>query len=99
MQPPSPTTEISPMEFIDEKEFEERSDNINDADLIVWNIENENLLSIQRKLIGTGAKLIVGPRGTGKTHQMRIVYQHCVQHVDHINKPVAIFSSFGKYFY
>jgi hypothetical protein len=53
----------------------------------------------QKKLIGTGAKLIVGPRGTGKTHQMRLAYQQCLSNIKNVNKPIAIFSSFGKYFF
>lgn len=87
------------MEFEAEKEFEERSDNIDKSDLAIWNIENEHFLGIQRKLKGPGAKLLVGPRGTGKTHQMRIVYQECVEKAAAKTTPVCIFTSFGKYYY
>jgi hypothetical protein len=92
-------SELEDISFHDEKEFEERSDNIKDDDLSIWNIENDHFLNIQKKLIGAGAKLIGGPRGTGKTHQIRIVYQQCIMNVKTNNKPVAIFSSFGKYFF
>ena len=57
------------MIFLDKKEFEERSENIENSGLVIWNIENVHFLNIQRKLAGTGAKLLVGLRGTGKTHQ------------------------------
>jgi len=87
------------MELTDEKEFEERSDNIEDSDLAIWNIENDHFSNIQKKLKGAGAKLLVGPRGTGKTHQMRIVYRDCVVHSKLNSKPVCIFTSFGKYYY
>lgn len=84
---------------MDEKEFEERSDNIENSDLELWNIENNHFHTIQRKLKGSGAKLLVGPRGTGKTHQMKIVYNECVANVSNTSVPVSIFTSFGKYYY
>jgi hypothetical protein len=87
------------MNILDEKEFEERSDNIPSSDLAIWNIENGHFLNIQKKLKAAGAKLIVGPRGTGKTHQMRIVYEESVANATQQSKPVAIFTSFGKYYY
>ncbi|PWV53257.1 hypothetical protein [Chitinophaga sp. S165] len=82
-----------------EKEFEERSDNIKDDDLEIWNIENGHFQSIQRKLMGAGAKLLAGPRGTGKTHQMRLTYSTCVNDFEQSSKPVAIFATFGRYYY
>jgi hypothetical protein len=87
------------MEITDEKEFEERSDNIENSDLAIWNIENDHFLNIQKKLRSAGAKLLVGPRGTGKTHQMRIVYQDSVANPSLHSKPICIFTSFGKYYY
>ncbi len=82
-----------------EKEFEERSDNIHDEDLEIWNIQNDHFQGIQKKLVGAGAKLIAGPRGTGKTHQMRLAYADCINGFEQGNKPVAIFATFGKYYY
>ncbi len=81
---------------IENKEFEERSDYLDENDLLTWNVTNEYFTNIQKELIGTGSRLLVGPRGTGKTHQMRIAYQECVKTQ---NKPVAIFVSLNKYFY
>ncbi len=79
----------------DNKEFEERADFINKDDLSNWTAENEHFENIQRKIIEKGAKLIVGPRGTGKTHQFRMAYYSCLFE----NKaPIAIYVSFGKYY-
>lgn len=77
------------------KEFEERSDYIEESDLELWNVSNPHFENIQRELLGVGARLIVGPRGTGKTHQMKIAYNKCVKDP---NRPIAIFISFNKYY-
>lgn len=84
------------MKNIDNKEFEERADYIEDSDLINWTVNNEFFQSIQSKLIERGAKLIVGPRGTGKTHQFRHAYINCLKDNE---KPLAIYVSFGKYYH
>lgn len=78
------------------KEFEERSDYIDEKDLIDWNVSNDYFENIQKELLSVGTKLLVGPRGTGKTHQMKIAYQKCV---NDSSKPVAILVSLNKYFY
>lgn len=80
----------------DEKEFEERSDYIDDSNLEIWNVSNDHFNMIQQKLIGVGAKLLVGPRGTGKTHQMKIAHLSCIKSKD---KPLSIFVSFSKYYH
>lgn len=81
---------------IEGKEFEERSDYIDDADLLLWNVRNDYFDNIQRELIGNGTRLLVGPRGTGKTHQMKLAYQSCVRQQ---SKPAAVFLTFNKYFH
>lgn len=80
----------------DENEFIERSDFIKDSDLELWNVENPFLLGIRKKILGVGAKLLVGPRGTGKTHQMKLAYIHCLKHKD---APLGLYVSFSKYFH
>lgn len=80
----------------EEKEFEERSDYIDDANLEIWNVENEHFDHIQQKLLSVGAKLLAGPRGTGKTHQMKIAHLKCIKDV---HKPLSIFVSFSKYYH
>lgn len=83
-------------EQIENKEFEERSDYLDESDLLNWNVSNDYFINIQRELLGPGSRLLMGPRGTGKTHQMRIAHQKCVKEE---SKPVAIFVSLNKYFY
>lgn len=78
------------------KEFEERADFIEEKDLISWTVDNEYFQHIQKKLIERGAKLIVGPRGTGKTHQFRHAYYTCLSDKE---KPLALYVSFGKYYH
>jgi len=80
----------------DEKAYEERADDIEYSDLERWTVESDFFKSIYKKIIQRGAKLIVGPRGSGKTHQMRFAYYRCL----HDKKlPLAIYVSFNKYYY
>ncbi|PBJ07282.1 zinc ribbon domain-containing protein [Flavobacterium sp. ACN6] len=81
---------------VDNKEFEERADFIAVDDLINWTVETSFFEKIQRKIIERGAKLIVGPRGTGKTHQFRHAYIKCL--ADN-SKPLPLYISFGKYYH
>lgn len=81
---------------IDNKEFEERADYIDFNDLINWTVETSFFDKIQKKIIERGAKLIVGPRGTGKTHQFRHAYAKCI--TDN-SKPLPLYISFGKYYH
>lgn len=76
--------------------FEERADYIFDDDIIKWNVDIPYFNIIQKKLIEKGAKVLVGPRGTGKTHQMKIAYQNCISD---ISKPFSVYVSFSKYYY
>jgi len=81
---------------VDEKEYEERADYIEYADLERWTVKSEFFNRIYKKIIQRGAKLIVGPRGTGKTHQMKFAYYKCL----HDQKlPLAIYVSFNRYYY
>lgn len=76
--------------------FEERADYILDDDIKKWNVDIPYFETIQKKLIEKGAKVLVGPRGTGKTHQMKIAYNNCVNDA---SKPFAAYVSFSKYYY
>ncbi len=76
--------------------FEERADYILDDDILRWNVDIPYFDSIQKKLIEKGAKVLVGPRGTGKTHQMKIAYNNCISD---ISKPFPVYVSFSKYYY
>lgn len=83
-------------DLTDQKEFEERADYSDPEDLKKWNVDNEYFHAIQNKLIQKGAKLIVGPRGTGKTHQMRLAYDKCLKNKRY---PLAFYTSFSKYYH
>jgi len=50
--------------------------------------------TIVEALLGTTAKLIVGPRGCGKTHLMRYAW---VKSVSDVNQPLVVYLSFNKY--
>jgi predicted AAA+ superfamily ATPase len=76
--------------------FEERADFIKNEDLVKWTVESDFFLGIQKKILQKGAKLIVGPRGAGKTHQMKFAYEGCLHDK---NKPLAIYVSFSKYYH
>lgn len=83
-------------ELTDRKEFELRADFIEDADLLDWTVENGHFREIQEKLFEKGAILLAGPRGAGKTHHMKVAYNKSMRDQDH---PLAIYVSFGKYYY
>lgn len=76
--------------------FEERADYILDDDILKWNVDIPYFESIQRKLLEKGAKVLVGPRGTGKTHQMKLAYNSSLQDK---TKPFPVYVSFSKYYY
>ena len=77
-----------------ESEYIERADYIETDQLIKWNVDNSFFTGLQKKLSGLGAKLLVGPRGCGKTHQMRVVYSTCINSQ---KKPFPVFVSFTRY--
>jgi hypothetical protein len=81
-------------EINDRKEFEERADFIDNDDLLNWTVENEHFRDIQKKLLAKGAKLLAGPRGSGKTHHMKIAYNRALR-----TNTLAIYVSFGKYYH
>lgn len=80
----------------EENGFEERADYIDKDFLLKWNVDISYFNSIQKKLTEKGAKVLVGPRGTGKTHQMKIAYNSCLTEK---SKPFPVYVSFSKYYY
>lgn len=60
-------------------EFEERADQLS-LDMIESTLSDGQIFrSARRKLLSSGAKLLVGPRGTGKTHIMRFTYMQALK--------------------
>jgi len=77
------------------KILEERSDYLEKDQIQNWFVTNKYFKRIQKKLIGTGAKLLIGPRGTGKTHHMLMTHHQCLGDA---SKPVSLYITFNKYF-
>ncbi|EZO93518.1 zinc ribbon domain-containing protein [Pseudomonas aeruginosa] len=75
-------------------EFEERADQLSAEEISTSLAEGETLRKARQKLLATGAKFLVGPRGTGKTHLMRFTYSHALTNKNH---PLTLYSSFNKY--
>lgn len=75
-------------------ESEERADHVSADELIGLTADSAFYRHIRAKLLGRGAKLLSGPRGTGKTHQMRYVYLKCIKET---GQPAAAYISFSRY--
>lgn len=80
----------------DSGRYEERADYLTDNEIFEWNVENDHFREIQERLIDKGSKVIVGPRGCGKTHQMRIAYKKCISES---NNPFPLYVSFSRYYF
>ncbi|RKE82340.1 zinc ribbon domain-containing protein [Chryseobacterium sp. AG363] len=78
------------------KELEERSDYLEYDQVQDWYVDSEYFQNIQKKLKGSGAKLLVGPRGTGKTHQMLITHLECISNSA---LPLSLYVSFNRYYH
>ena len=81
-------------DVLGQAEFEERADYLEFDKLASWTATSKHFDNIQKKLIQVGAKLITGPRGTGKTHQMRFAHYSCIKDQ---TKPLSIYVSFNHY--
>jgi len=80
--------------FENEEGVEYRADHIELDQLEQITTETRFYSVVVKKLMSRGSKVIVGPRGVGKTHHMRIAYKKCL--VDK-SKPFPIYVSFSKY--
>lgn len=81
------------IENLDE-ELEYRADHMTLEELEKITAETKFYGNVVNKLLSRGSKLIVGPRGVGKTHHMRIAYK---QSLANSSKPLPIYVSFSKY--
>lgn len=78
----------------DSTNFEERADYLSESEINDWSIDSKYAEAILKKLLQIGAKLIAGPRGTGKTHYMRKAYFLAKKNAD---GPFALYISFNHY--
>ncbi|MFO1393992.1 MAG: AAA family ATPase [Steroidobacteraceae bacterium] len=54
--------------------FEERAENLSEAELLDWTVLSDAERQIVKKLTGPGAKLVSGPRGSGKSTLLKIAF-------------------------
>lgn len=75
--------------------YEERADHL-EADSFAKNtVLTTDTEDWVNELTSPGAKLLVGPRGCGKTHLMRFAYSQCKQLTD---KPFAVYTNLNRYY-
>lgn len=85
------------MQNIDQQLYlwEERADFIDEKLIDGWTAETEDFKELYKKIIAPGAKMLAGPRGSGKTHLMRFSYNKCIADK---TKPLAVYVSYGLYY-
>lgn len=76
------------------EEFEYRADHMTLEELERITAESRFYSGVLKKILSRGSKLIVGPRGVGKTHHMRIAFK---QALGSENKPFPVYMTFSKY--
>lgn len=75
-------------------ELEYRADHMTLEELESITAESEFYSGVIKKILSRGSKLIVGPRGVGKTHHMRIAYK---QALSSKSKPLPVYFTLSKY--
>lgn len=75
-------------------EFEERADQLPLSEIEESLADGQIFKEARKKLLSTGAKLLVGPRGTGKTHLMRYTYKTALSKK---TAPIVLYSTFNRY--
>lgn len=83
-------------QHLDDKSIEKRADYLTEEELGLWNVETEFLNLIQKELLNSYPRLFAGPRGTGKTHQMRLAHIKCKNEKE---LPYSVFVSFNNYYH
>ncbi|EJI1393182.1 hypothetical protein HJ101_17845 [Vibrio parahaemolyticus] len=74
--------------------LEYRADHMTLEELESITAESTFYSGVLKKLLSRGSKLIVGPRGVGKTHHMRIAYKQAIKNQ---SKPLPIYFTLSKY--
>lgn len=77
-----------------DEELEYRADHMTFDELEKITVETKFYNDVVNKLLGRGSKLIIGPRGVGKTHHMKIAYKKSLSEE---SKSFPIYVSFSKY--
>lgn len=75
--------------------LDERADHIPVNELREGTARADFFGEIHQKLIARGTKLLVGPRGCGKTHMMRYTWLLCR---DDPSLPLAVYVTFNRYY-
>lgn len=75
-------------------EFEERADQLSLEKIDETLADGYIFKHARSKLLAKGAKFLVGPRGTGKTHVMRYTYLHAMKTP---SAPLALYANFSRY--
>jgi hypothetical protein len=79
----------------DENFFEVRADQLTLATIETSTSVDGPALNVVRELLVPGAKLLVGPRGCGKTHLMRYTWAYSLQQKSF---PFSVYLSFNRYY-
>ncbi|MCE7032868.1 hypothetical protein LY625_09635 [Lysobacter sp. GX 14042] len=75
--------------------LDERADHIPVEELRRGTARADFFEEIHRSLVARGTKLLVGPRGCGKTHMMRYTWLLCR---DDKKSPLAVYVTFNRYY-
>jgi len=75
--------------------YEERADHLELDSFASNTVLTDDTQDWIRALTGSGAKLIVGPRGCGKTHLMRFAYSSCKENTE---SPFAVYTNLNRYY-
>lgn len=81
--------------ILDDNEYEKRADYLLEQDIVNWNVDLDHFKSIQTHLLSRTPYLVAGPRGTGKTHQFKLIHYKCTQD---INLPLSLYLTFNRYY-
>lgn len=75
--------------------YEERADHLELDSFASNTVLTDDTQDWIKALTGSGAKLIVGPRGCGKTHLMRFAYSSCKENSE---SPFAVYTNLNRYY-
>lgn len=73
--------------------FQERAEKLTREEILQWFSLTSKDEYIMRKLLSNSTKLLIGPRGSGKSMLMRLTYYHCIDGEDIF----PIYVNFEKY--